>query len=131
MRPAPMSPRTHRRIDLLRRGLLNIAAQNCVPRADLPECHTFAMSGRIIDSHTRCDGALAASRNRTSDAGHGSDTADSVPIRDDYLEGAPAIAAFLGDDWNKRRVYRARDTGALPIRRRPGIGLYAFRSELE
>jgi hypothetical protein len=49
---------------------------------------------------------------------------------DDYLNGVEAIAAFLGPDWSKRRVYRARETGALPIRRKSGIGIYAFRSEL-
>ena len=54
----------------------------------------------------------------------------NTAIREDYLEGAPAIAAFLGQDWTERRIYRARDTGALPIRRRAGIGIYAFRSEL-
>jgi hypothetical protein len=51
-------------------------------------------------------------------------------LADDYLEGASAIAKFLGPDWTERRVYRARDVGALPIRRKPGIGLYAFQSEL-
>lgn len=48
----------------------------------------------------------------------------------DKLEGVEAIAAFLGPEWTERRVYRAREVGSLPIRRKPGIGLYAFRSEL-
>ena len=51
-------------------------------------------------------------------------------INDDYLNGVESIATFLGPEWNERRVYRARETGALPIRRKPGIGIYAFRSEL-
>ena len=51
-------------------------------------------------------------------------------LSDDYLNGVEAIAAFLGPDWSERRVYRARETGALPIRRKSGIGIYAFRSEL-
>jgi len=48
----------------------------------------------------------------------------------DILNGVEAIAAFLGPGWSKRRVYRARETGALPIRRKSGIGIYAFQSEL-
>jgi hypothetical protein len=56
---------------------------------------------------------------------------DSHPIlATDYLEGADEIAAFLGPQWNMRKVYRARELGALPIRRKQGLGLYAFRSEL-
>jgi hypothetical protein len=51
-------------------------------------------------------------------------------IANDYLEGAASIAAFLGPTWNERKVYHAREAGSLPIRRKPGIGLYAFRSEL-
>jgi len=56
--------------------------------------------------------------------------ADDPSLRDDYIEGAAPIATFLGPGWNERRVYRARETGALPIRRKSGIGIYAFRSEL-
>ena len=53
----------------------------------------------------------------------------------EYLEGAAEIAAFLtrelgGTHWTARKVRHARDTGALPIRQKPGIGLYAFGSEL-
>ena len=52
----------------------------------------------------------------------------------DYLEGAGEIAAFMvrefGPHWTVRRVHHAREKGALPIRRRTGIGLYAFGSEL-
>lgn len=48
----------------------------------------------------------------------------------DMLEGADAIAAFLGSDWNARRVYHAREVNALPIRKKPLVGIYAFRSEL-
>ena len=46
---------------------------------------------------------------------------------DDLLEGAPAIAAFMG--WSERRVYHVRTLGG-PIRKRGGLGLYALRSEL-
>lgn len=57
-------------------------------------------------------------------------TKNPSALSDDYVEGAQAIASFLGAGWNERRVYRARETGALPIRRKSGIGIYAFRSEL-
>ncbi len=47
----------------------------------------------------------------------------------DLLEGAEAIAAFLG--WKPRKVYQAREDGwTIPIRKREGLGLYAFKSEL-
>lgn len=48
----------------------------------------------------------------------------------DFLGGANAIAEFLGPGWTTRKVYHARESGALPIRRRQGLGIYAFRSEL-
>jgi len=52
-----------------------------------------------------------------------------------YLEGAAEISAFLTrelgtEHWTERRVRHARVIGALPIRQRDGIGLYAFGSEL-
>jgi hypothetical protein len=46
----------------------------------------------------------------------------------EYLGGVPAIARFLG--WPARKVRYARETGALPIRVKTGVGLYAFKSEL-
>ena len=46
----------------------------------------------------------------------------------EYLGGVPAIAKFLG--WPVRKVRYARETGALPIRVKTGVGLYAFKSEL-
>lgn len=54
----------------------------------------------------------------------------------DLLEGATAIAEFLNDEglgrWDSRRVYSAREKGwTIPIRRREGIGIYAFKSELK
>ncbi len=56
-------------------------------------------------------------------------TAASQDIAADLLEGVPAIAKFLG--WTTRRVYRAREEGwSVPIRKRQGMGIYAFRSEL-
>lgn len=58
--------------------------------------------------------------------GEGPDT-----IADDFLYGAPAIAAFLGDSWTERAARHARDKGSLPIRQRGKGGiLYAFKSEL-
>lgn len=47
---------------------------------------------------------------------------------DEYLEGVDAIANYLG--WNARKVRYARETGALPIRVKNGVGLYAFKSEI-
>jgi hypothetical protein len=54
----------------------------------------------------------------------------SITLADDYLEGAGEIAAFLGPKWTERKVYHAREVKALPIRRKEGLGLYAFGSEL-
>lgn len=55
--------------------------------------------------------------------------------KDDLIEGAAAIAAYLNDEglghWTERRVYSAREKGwSIPIRRREGLGIYAFKSEL-
>ena len=47
---------------------------------------------------------------------------------DEYLEGVDAIAKYLG--WNARKVRYAREIGALPIRVKNGVGLYAFKSEI-
>ena len=48
----------------------------------------------------------------------------------DRLDGAQAIANHLG--WAERKVYRAREEGwTTPIRKRDGLGLYAFKSELD
>jgi hypothetical protein len=53
-----------------------------------------------------------------------------VIVSDDKLEGATSIATFLG--WKERKVYQAREQGwTVPIRKRDGVGLYAFKSELE
>ncbi len=54
--------------------------------------------------------------------------ANCRPLSDDYLGGVEAIAAFMG--WTIRKVRYARETGALPIRVKHGVGLYAFKSEL-
>jgi hypothetical protein len=51
-------------------------------------------------------------------------------VAGDFLEGAASIAEFLGPPWTERKVYHAREVGGLPIRRKAGIGLYAFKSEL-
>jgi|GEM_PF-614044 len=53
---------------------------------------------------------------------------EQAELASDYLEGVGAVASFLG--WNIRKVRYARETGALPIRVKQGIGLYAFKSEL-
>jgi len=53
-----------------------------------------------------------------------------LELSDDYLDGIVSIAAYLGPPWTPRKVRYARETGALPIRMKRGIGLYAFRSEL-
>jgi hypothetical protein len=54
---------------------------------------------------------------------------DTEPsLVEDYIEGVEAIAVFLG--WNARKVRYARETGALPIRVKSGVGLYAFKSEI-
>lgn len=47
---------------------------------------------------------------------------------EDCLSGVEEIAKYLG--WTVRKVRYARETGALPIRVKGGIGLYAFRSEI-
>lgn len=54
----------------------------------------------------------------------------TTSLDDDYLSGIEAIAEFLGNAWNPRKVRYARETKALPIRMKPGIGIYAFKSEL-
>jgi len=59
------------------------------------------------------------------------DAAHERALGDDLLEGAEAIAGFLGGKWNAQRVHNAKFRGHLPIRKRPGLGLYAFKSELE
>ena len=46
------------------------------------------------------------------------------------LDGADAIAAYLGR--KPRWVYQAREEGwSVPIRKRDGTGLYAFKDELD
>lgn len=48
----------------------------------------------------------------------------------DRLDGADAIAAYLGK--TSAWVYQARRAGwSVPIRKRDGLGVYAFRSELD
>lgn len=49
-------------------------------------------------------------------------------LAEDYIEGIEAIANYLG--WNARKVRYAREIGALPIRVKSGVGLYAFKSEI-
>lgn len=49
-------------------------------------------------------------------------------LAEDLLEGADAIAAFLG--WTPRRVYHVAEKGGLPIHKLPGIGLIARKSTL-
>lgn len=48
----------------------------------------------------------------------------------DRLDGAEAIAAYL--QRKPRWVYQAREEGwDVPIRKREGFGLYAFKDELD
>lgn len=59
----------------------------------------------------------------------------SERLGDDLLDGAEAIARELGwtngeGKWHTRRVYHLREKGCPAIRRREGLGVYAFRSEL-
>lgn len=54
----------------------------------------------------------------------------STAVAADRLDGAKAIAAYVG--WSERKVYQAREEEwSIPIRKREGMGLYAFRSELD
>jgi len=51
-------------------------------------------------------------------------------LANDRLDGADAIATYLGK--KVRWVYQAREEGwDVPIRKRLGLGVYAFRSELD
>jgi hypothetical protein len=51
-------------------------------------------------------------------------------LSDDLLEGAKAIAAFMGNKWTAKRVYRLADMGGWPIWHEPGVGLMARKSAL-
>ena len=56
--------------------------------------------------------------------------ADTAGAAQDLLQGVKAIARYLA--WPERKVYRAREEGwTIPIRKRDGLGIYAFRSELD
>lgn len=57
-------------------------------------------------------------------------TTEAATLADDMLEGAEAIAAFLGPTWTAGRVRTAKYRGELPLRSRPGMRIYAFKSEL-
>ncbi|MHB8283859.1 MAG: hypothetical protein ACYDD1_04205, partial [Caulobacteraceae bacterium] len=47
----------------------------------------------------------------------------------DMIVGADEIARVLG--WKARQVYSVREAGEdAPIRKRKGVGIYAFKSEL-
>jgi len=51
------------------------------------------------------------------------------PVAADILYGAAELARFLR--WPVRNVYQARERGlSIPIRKREGVGIYAFKSEL-
>ena len=51
-------------------------------------------------------------------------------LADDILYGAAAIGAFMGLEHRQVTHLRESDSDC-PIRKRPGLELYAFRSELE
>lgn len=58
----------------------------------------------------------------------------STQHENDRLDGAQAIAEFMGwpGDEGLKKVYRARERKwSIPIRKRDGLGIYAFKSELE
>ncbi len=40
---------------------------------------------------------------------------DEINLADDLLEGAAEIAAFMGPNWNRRRVFYAAERKYLPI----------------
>lgn len=50
---------------------------------------------------------------------------------ENLLQGAAAIADYLGGKWSPARVYLAHSRKQLPIRKRAGFGIYAFKSELD
>jgi hypothetical protein len=55
---------------------------------------------------------------------------DIAPVSRPRLEGAAAIAQYLGRP--ERWVYHSREKGwSCPIRKRDGMGLYAFPDELD
>ena len=57
-----------------------------------------------------------------------SDCNNGVPLSDDLITGAPAIADYLG--WKERRVYHFVRTKKLPITKIGGL-LVARKSELQ
>lgn len=53
------------------------------------------------------------------------------PLSEDYLDGVPAITAFIGGTWTERKIRYAKEHGTLPIRQLGFDGkYYAFKSEL-
>lgn len=56
------------------------------------------------------------------------ETSPADGVADDILQGADAIAAFLGI--TRRQVYHVAEKGGMPIRNIPGLGLVARKSRL-
>jgi hypothetical protein len=83
-----------------------------------------------VQTEQKCSVIPTAMRSQEQNPSDTSDVSDALPFETDYLDGASEIAKFLGPAWTERKVYHARETNALPIRRKRGLGLYAFRSEL-
>lgn len=55
-----------------------------------------------------------------------------VPLSDDLLRGAPAIAEYLGPAFSARAVYHLAEKQAIPVFRLPNnTTLYARKSELD
>lgn len=74
---------------------------------------------------------LLASLEKMRDAVQASQAHGGSKFADDYLEGAGAIATFLGGVWDEKKVYHARRMAMLPIRKLRGSLVYAFKSEME
>lgn len=79
------------------------------------------MNSKAVGPATRITRAISGAKTSLG---------DTAPLAADLLEGAEDIAAFLGAKWNAPRVRAAKHRGSLPIRTRPGMGLYALKSEL-
>jgi hypothetical protein len=78
----------------------------------------------VVQPPATTDLPLKSDSDRPAYAGMNSEARLSA----DYLEGVEAIASYLG--WSARKVRYAREIGALLIRVKSGVGLYAFKSEI-
>ena len=51
-------------------------------------------------------------------------------LTDDLLQGAKAIAEYMGQGWTERKVFNAFEQRSLPIHKVPGLGITARKSTL-